>query len=555
MPADQVLRGLGVSQGVVCAPWLRFGSAVTTSPDDPVGGSVAAEKERVRAALESVATELDARATRVEGVAAEILVTSAALARDPGLVAAAERHLDDGVPTAHAVHLAVEGYSEKLEAIGGYMAERATDLRDIGNRAVAELLGVPTPGIPDPGFPFILVARDLAPADTAMLGESDVVGLLTEEGGPTSHTAILAKSLGLPAVVNCPGTEKLVEGAPLLLDGGTGEVVIDPDPRRQREAAERAEAAQARLAAAHGPGRTADGTPIRLLVNIGTTEDAARAAETDSEGVGLFRTEFLYLGRRTAPSLEEQIDSYTKVFESFAGRRVVVRTLDAGSDKPLPFLELPAEENPALGVRGLRVGTVHPDTLATQLTALARAGAATGADLWVMAPMVATAAEAAEFAALARGHGLTKVGAMIEIPSAALRAADLLAHLDFVSIGTNDLSQYTCAADRMAGGLAPLLDPWQPALLDLIEMVGAAGAAAGKPVGVCGEAAADPALAPVLVGLGMTSLSMAPPALAGVRVSLAGNDIERCRDAAAAAAAAVGPDAARAAVAAVLGTA
>lgn len=206
-------------------------------------------------------------------------------------------------------------------------------------------------------------------------------------------------------------------------------------------------------------------------------------------------------------------------------------------------------------MRGLRVGAVHPDTLATQLTALARAGAATGADLWVMAPMVATAAEAAEFAALARGHGLTKVGAMIEIPSAALRAADLLAHLDFVSIGTNDLSQYTCAADRMAGGLAPLLDPWQPALLDLIEMVGAAGAAAGKPVGVCGEAAADPALAPVLVGLGMTSLSMAPPALAGVRVSLAGNDIERCRDAAAAAAAAVGPDAARAAVAAVLGTA
>ncbi|MFE3545678.1 phosphoenolpyruvate--protein phosphotransferase [Nocardia sp. NPDC059177] len=552
---EQVIRGLGVSPGVVSAPWLRFGSQLETSAQDPVGGSPEEELARVEAALGGVAEEMQARAKRVTGVAAEILAMSATMARDPGIVAATKNELAAGMPTAHAVHLAFEGFCAKLEALGGYMAERATDLRDIGGRTVAVLLGEPMPGIPEPGYPFVLVARDLAPADTAMLGDSDVVGLLTTEGGPTSHTAILAKSLGLPAVVNCPGTDQLIADAPVLLDGSTGDVIIDPSPLRQQAAIEQAAADAARLAAASGPGHTADGTPVRLLVNIGTVDDAVKAGPVDSEGVGLFRTEFMYLGKAVAPSLEEQTASYTTVLEQFAGRRVVVRTLDAGSDKPLPFLDLGTEENPALGVRGLRIGTVFPDTLATQLTALARAGAATGAELWVMAPMVATADEAAGFAALARESGLAKVGAMIEIPAAALRAADLLAHLDFVSIGTNDLSQYTCAVDRMAGGLAHLLDPWQPAVLDLIAMVGAAGTAAGKPVGVCGEAASDPALAPVLVGLGVTSLSMSTPALPAVRAALSGVDIEVCRDAADAACAARNPQVAREAVAAIIGRA
>ncbi|MGW6725952.1 phosphoenolpyruvate--protein phosphotransferase [Nocardia sp. NPDC055029] len=552
---EQVIRGLGVSPGVACAPWLRFGSQLATSPQDPVGGSAEEELARVKAALGGVADEMQARAGRVSGVAAEILSMSATMARDPGIVAATEKQLADGMPTAHAVHLAFEGFCDKLEALGGYMAERATDLRDIGGRTVAVLLGEPIPGIPEPGYPFILVARDLAPADTAMLGDSDVVGLLTTEGGPTSHTAILAKSLGLPAVVNCPDTDRLVADAPVLLDGSTGGVVIDPSPFRQRAAVEQAAADAARLAAASGPGHTADGTPVQLLVNIGTVDDAEKAGQVDSEGVGLFRTEFMYLGKATAPSLDEQITSYTTVLEQFAGRKVVVRTLDAGSDKPLPFLDLGTEENPALGVRGLRVGTVFPDTLATQLTALARAAEATGAELWVMAPMVATADEAAGFAELARESGLRKVGAMIEIPAAALRASDLLTHLDFVSIGTNDLSQYTCAVDRMAGGLAHLLDPWQPAVLDLIAMVGAAGAAAGKPVGVCGEAASDPTLAPVLVGLGVTSLSMSMPALPAVRAALSAVDIEKCRDAADVACAARNPQLAREAVAAIIGRA
>ncbi|MFC0450249.1 phosphoenolpyruvate--protein phosphotransferase [Rhodococcus jostii] len=545
---EEVVHGLGVSPGLVCAPWLAFGTPVETSAEDPVGESVTAEIARVRDALATVAADLEARAAQVDGVASEILLVSAAMARDPGIVSAAEANLLGGMPTAHAVRAAFDGYCAKLEALGGYLAERVADLRDLGHRTVAVLLGVPMPGIPEPGYPFVLVARDLSPADTAMLGGSDVVGLLTAEGGPTSHTAILAKSLGLPAIVNCADLDRLAEGRPLLLDGTTGEIVVDPSDLRQAEVAEQIAEARARVAATSGPGTTRDGAPVGLLVNIGTVDDAVRVATADSEGVGLFRTEFLYLGRKDAPMLDEQIATYTSVFEQFAGRKVVVRTLDSGSDKPLPFLDLGAEENPALGVRGLRVASVYPDVLATQLEALAAAASATGADLWVMAPMVATAEEAEDFAALARSRGIATVGAMIEIPSAALRARDLLMHLDFVSIGTNDLSQYTCAVDRMAGSLATLLDPWQPAVLDLIGLVGAAGAEAGKPVGVCGEAASDPALAPVLIGLGVTSLSMVAPSLGAVRASLAATDLDRCREMAVAARGAHSPQAARAAV-------
>ncbi|UOT02287.1 phosphoenolpyruvate--protein phosphotransferase [Rhodococcus opacus] len=546
---EVLVHGLGVSPGLVFAPWLAFGTPVATSAEDPVGESVTAEVARVRDALATVSADLEARAAQVDGVASEILLVSAAMARDPGIVSAAEENLLAGMPTAHAVSVAFDGYCATLEALGGYLAERVADLRDLGHRAVAVLLGVSMPGIPDPGYPFVLVARDLSPADTAMLGGSDVVGLLTAEGGPTSHTAILAKSLGLPAIVNCADLDRLVEGRPVLLDGTTGEIVVDPSDLRQAEAAEQIAEVRARVAATSGPGRTRDGAPVGLLVNIGTIDDAARAATADSEGVGLFRTEFLYLGRQIAPTLDEQIATYTSVLEQFAGRKVVVRTLDSGSDKPLPFLDLGAEENPALGVRGLRVGTVYPDVLATQLEALGAAAAATGADLWVMAPMVATAEEAEAFASLARSRGIAKAGAMIEIPSAALRARDLLEHLDFVSIGTNDLSQYTCAVDRMAGSLAPLLDPWQPAVLDLIGLVGAAGADAGTPVGVCGEAASDPALAPVLVGLGVTSLSMVAPSLGAVRARLAATDLGLCREMAVAARGARSPQAARSAVA------
>ena len=280
--------------------------------------------------------------------------------------------------------------------------------------------------------------------------------------------------------------------------------------------------------------------------------DASAASEVDAEGVGLFRTEFLFLGRTDEPSIDEQVESYSQVLSRFVGRRVVVRTLDAGSDKPLPFLGLGEEENPALGVRGLRTAVSKPEVLDRQLTALASAAARTGAQPWVMAPMVATVSESRWFAAQARSAGLPTVGIMIEIPAAALRAHQLVAEVDFASLGTNDLAQYALAADRQQGELGALLDPWQPALIDLVAAACAGAERVGRPIGICGEAAADPALAAVLVGLGVRSLSMAPIAVNDVRALLADTDLATCKRAAAAVADAASAADARQAVWSVL---
>ncbi|MDT7566950.1 MAG: phosphoenolpyruvate-protein phosphotransferase system enzyme [Pseudonocardiales bacterium] len=517
------IHGLGVSPGVARAPLARLAPPVVTSRADPVTEEPEAALARVEWALGAVAAEMAERAERAEGVAVDILSTTSAMAGDPSLVAAAGEQLRAGSPTGHAVTLAVESFCAQLEAHGGYLAERVTDLRDIAARAVALLAGVPMPGIPAPGHPVVLTARDLSPADTATLAGSDVVALLTEEGGPTSHTAILAKSLGLPAVVGCRAAAEIPAGVPVLVDGSTGEVRIGADAGSVQLGA-----TALAVPAASGPGRTRDDVAVALLSNVGTLADAQAAAATDSEGVGLFRTEFLFLGRRTEPSAEEQTEVYAEVLRAFGERPVLVRTLDAGSDKPLPFLPLGEEENPALGVRGLRTSTIYPEALGEQLTAIAKAARSAGRPVRVMAPMVATAEEAAAFVATARAHGLDDIGVMIEVPAAALRADELLDVVDFVSIGTNDLGQYTMAADRAAGALGHLLDPWQPALLDLIAMVGAEGRERGKPVGVCGEAASDPLLAAVLVGLGVTSLSMAPVSRPAVHAELAGLSVEDC---------------------------
>jgi phosphotransferase system enzyme I (PtsI) len=548
-PAPGVLAGRGVSPGVVRAPVVRLGAPVVTSAADPVGADRAVERSRIAAALAEVAADLADRADRSPGVAGDVLFATSAMAADPALVAMAGEHLDRGCPTGHAVTLAVRGFCERLQEHGGYLAERAADLRDVGARAAAVLAGVPMPGVPAPGHPVVLVARDLSPADTAGLAGGDVVGLLTEQGGPTSHTAILARALGLPAVVGCPGAIDLPDGTEIELDGTTGTITPNPT-RRQRRCGDQRGDSITTTSLSTGPGTTADGVAVPLLSNVGSAAEAVAAAASGSEGVGLLRTELLFLDRAGRPGVDEQARLYADVLEAFGERPVVVRTLDAGSDKPLAFLPLGPEENPALGVRGLRTAVAHPDVLDEQLAALAEAAARTGRQPRVMAPMVSTAQEAAAFAAAARGHGLTQVGVMIEVPAAALRAAELLAEVDFASIGTNDLGQYAMAADRACGALGHLLDPWQPALLDLVAMVADAGRAAGKPVGVCGEAAADPLLAAVLVGLGVTSLSTTPNARSGVRAGLAGASMQTCRRMAAAARGARGPLAAREAAAA-----
>jgi phosphotransferase system enzyme I (PtsI) len=536
------LSGLGVSPGTGAGPVRILAGAI---PEPPAGechdGDAAAETQRARDALETVAADLDRRGTKAGGEAQEVLRAQAMMALDPGLAELAGKKIADGSSAARAVYEAFEMFCEMLAGAGEYVAARVADLEDVRDRSVAVLTGLPMPGVPDSDAPFVLVARDLAPADTALLDPAKVVAFVTEEGGPTSHTAILARSMGVPAVVACPGATALAEGTVVLVDGGDGRVLPDPseeDLARARTAA----AAHSAALRATGPGATSDGHAVPLLANIGGPQDVAAALEHGAEGVGLFRTEFLFLDRVTPPGEDEQETAYRAVLEAFP--YVVVRTLDAGADKPLAFLPGAGDEpNPALGERGLRMLRRHPGVLEGQLRALARAARALPVELLVMAPMVADAAEAREFADACRTAGIAHAGVMIEIPAAALRARDLATEAGFFSVGTNDLAQYAFAADRQVGALSRLQDPWQPALLDLVAL--AAEGAGGKACGVCGEAAGDPALACVLTGLGVTSLSMSPPSLPAVRAALAAHTYDQCRNAAAAARAARDADGAR----------
>jgi len=527
MPAE--LQGVGVSAGVAVGPVALVGGEV---PVPPEGGEVtdpAAEGRAIVQALEAVAADLEERGRAAGGEAQAVLEAQAMMARDPGLAEQAERLARGGRTAARAVYEAFGVYRKLLGGAGDYMAARVADLDDIRDRTVARLLGVPMPGVPDPGHPFVLVARDLAPADTATLRPDRVLALITEEGGPTSHTAILAKSMGVPAVVACAGATGLAEGVQVLVDGGAGQVVVEPDQARLDAAETRAAARQAARAAFVGLGRTSDGHHVGLLANVGGPGDVEAAVAAGAEGVGLFRSEFLFLDRADPPPVAEQAAAYRAVFEAFPGGKVVVRTLDAGADKPLAFLDLGDEPNPALGVRGLRAVRRRPELLSGQLDAIAQAAAGSPAEVWVMAPMVATAEEASWFCAQLRDRPVAKAGVMIEIPAAALMAEAVLAEADFASLGTNDLAQYLFAADRLVGALAALQSPWQPALLKLVAATAEAGLALGKPVGVCGEAAGDPVLALVLVGLGVTSLSMAPPSVGDVRMLLGRHSVDDCR--------------------------
>ena len=541
-------HGIGVSPGIAVGPAVQVRPPVRPPEKEQAPADPAAAGQLIRNVLESVAETLQERAARTDPTAEQILTATAMMARDPGLATAADKHLAGGAGPATAVDAATEEYCTMFSAAGGYLAERVTDLRDVRDRAVARLLGLQDPGVPELTGPCVVVAHDLAPAETAGLQRDLVLAIVTESGGPTSHTAILAAQMGIPAVVQLPRAVAISVGTILAVDGSTGEVFVDPDPATQAKLVERGERRASALGTTSGPGATSDGHPVALLANIGTAEDAERAGPLDVEGVGLFRTEFLFLDQETAPTLEDQIAVYTRVFEAFGSRRMVVRTLDAGADKPLAFADLGPEENPALGRRGLRLSAERPDLLDTQLTALAAAAQATGADVRVMAPMVATAEEATWFARRVRENGLPVVGVMIEVPAAALRARHVMAEVDFASIGTNDLGQYTLAADRMQGELATLLDPWQPAVLDLVAAACDGGRETGKPIGVCGEAAADPLLALVLAGLGVSSLSMAPTRVPAVRAALAMHDLGTCTAMAAAARAAQSPQDGRDAV-------
>ena len=519
------LSGIGIGSAAVVGPVALMGAPEPPpDPDAPPSGTPERETERALEALSQVAAELGRRARLADAEAAEVLEAQVMMAEDPTLAEAVAERTAAGAAAESALYESFGVFRATLAEAGEYLAARVADLDDLAARAVAAAAGRPMPGVPVREEPFVLVARDLAPADTALLDLKQVLALITEQGGPTSHTAILARSRGIPAVVGVAGALDLAADVQVVVDAAEGAVYIAPNPAfveqaRQREAARRAAADQASSDAT--PIHTPDGREVKLLANIGGGADVPEALAAGAEGVGLFRTEVLYLGAATPPSFEEQVEAYRTVFEGFTGHHVIARTLDAGADKPLPFLPLGDEPNPALGVRGIRAFRgAHEHLLDTQLAALAAAAEGTGTDLWVMAPMISTAAEARWFAAKARAAGIPKAGVMIEVPAAALCAREVLAEVDFASIGTNDLTQYTLAADRLVGALGTFQDAAHPAVLKLIAMTAAAGAELGKPVGVCGEAAGDPKLAAELVRLGVTSLSMAPAALAEVRAAL-----------------------------------
>lgn len=549
--ARAALVGLPASWGIALGPAVRPRAVEPPVPEDEATDPEA-EWEGLGRALaavgEDIARARSALAARAGEYEASILDAHLLFLSDEELVEPARRAIHE------RRHRAARAWRDAAEAVAAryraledeYLRARAEDVAGVARRVLLELAGeVPSVG---PSAPGILVVEELAPTDAAELDPALVLGIVTAGGGPTSHSAILARSLGIPAVVGAgPGAASIAEGTELLIDGETGVVLVEPDPGTVREHLERREVTErARREAgerAHEPAVTRDGRRVEVAANAGGREDAVAAVRAGAEGIGLLRTEFLFLDRPSLPSEEEQYRAYLEIAEALEGRPLTLRTLDAGADKPLPALPGPPEANPFLGVRGIRVGLARPDVLRPQLRAALRVAARH--PVRVMFPMVATAEELREARAVLEecrrelaaegirpGPGF-EVGIMVEVPSAALLADALAPEVDFFSIGTNDLSQYVLAADRGNERVAGMADVLHPAVLRLIGEVAGAGERRGRWVGVCGEAAGDLVAVPLLVGLGVTELSVAPPAVAPVKQAVRELDVAAARDLAA----------------------
>jgi phosphocarrier protein FPr len=533
--AGEGLAGLPASPGVAVGPCRRFHEAELSVPDAP-GRGIEAEREALGAAVDDVRRDIgrqrDAVAGRAGAYRAAIFDAHLLFLDDEALLAPARRSIEAGATAARAWADAVDEVARSWAALADdYQRARAADLRSVGTQVLARLLGVPAPR-PELTAPGILLAADLAPADAAALDPATALGVATAFGGPTSHAAVLARSLGIPAVVGVgEPLLQVPEGTPLALDGDAGVVTVAPtvelvarfeERRRSRAVADREARAVARR-----PAATRDGRLIEVAANVGAPGDVAAAVEAGCDAVGLFRTEFLFMERDTMPSEEEQEAAYRAAAEALDGRPMILRTLDAGADKPIPYLHQPAEANPFLGVRGLRLGLARPDLLDPQLRAVVRVAA--DHPVRVMFPMVSTLDElrrgraaldgARESVAAGGGRAPVRIeiGVMIEVPSAALLADRLAEEADFLSIGTNDLTQYTLAAERGNERVAGLADGLHPAVLALVERTARAASTRGRWTGVCGELAGDPVATPLLIGLGVLELSMSAPAVPHVK--------------------------------------
>jgi phosphoenolpyruvate-protein phosphotransferase/dihydroxyacetone kinase phosphotransfer subunit len=547
--ADGVLTGFAASPGSAVGAVRRFHTPPLEVPDvhpNDAPAELATLEAALREAAVSVAAQRDAVARLAGEADARIFDAHLLVLRDEALLAPARDAIaSTGVSAARAWQDSVTAIAATWDALDDeYLRARAVDLRSVGAQVLARIVGVapPAPRLDAPG---ILVAADLTPADTAGLDPATALGIVTAHGGPTSHAAVLARALGIPAVVGVgPQALSLDEGSPVAVDGARGEVHVDPSPevvaRFDAERRARAERLESLRAMAGEPAVTSDGVVIEVAANVGGPGEVAAAVAAGADGIGLFRTEFLFMDRPTLPDEHEQEAAYRAAAEALEGRPLLVRTLDAGADKPVAALGQAREENPFLGVRGIRLGLARPDLLLAQLRALLRVAA--DHHVRVMFPMIATTDELSAARALVErareqtgvrareqieGAAPLEVGIMIEVPAAALTAASLAADADFFSIGTNDLTQYTLAADRGNEHVAALNDPLHPAVLRLIAATVEGAAARDRWVGVCGELAGDPSAAALLLGLGVRELSMAAPAIASVKHAVRSTSIER----------------------------
>ena len=467
------------------------------------------ETSELTGAIAFVANQLDELGAKAGGTSAEIFEALKALLEDDELLEVSKSNISEGWSAAASFGKAVDEFSELLKGDPTF-DERIADFQDLSKRVQARLAGITLElDLPATGR-IVLVGDDFSPADTAQFTDA-VIGVVTIKGGPTSHTAIICRSRNIAAVVSCPGASELATGDKVLVDPVGDRVIVSEDVSLATQAINFVP--------------IGDKSLIPVRANIGTLDDALSASKTLADGVGLFRTELLYLSATHEPSIDQQAKIYTEILQAAPTGPIVVRTIDAGSDKPVPFLNMPAEENPSLGVRGYRLIANHREFVEGQLKALEIAREQSGREVWVMAPMVSTLDEAKTFAQLAKSFGEYKVGIMIETPSMAILVDQLGGVLDFVSVGTNDLSQYLFAADRMNPSLGALLNHWQPALIQSLARIASDAKKAGISSGVCGESASDPAFAILLAGLGFDSVSVSRSQVNAVHDALSSLDL------------------------------
>ncbi len=524
--------GLAASPGLAIGPvrLLRQRKIVVErTAKDP-----ARERERLADAISTARAELQELYQEVKEksgpAGAAIFLAHAEFLSDPDLIAQAERWIDQGQSAGWAWQETIEAEADGLRKLDDpLLAGRATDLRDVGTRVLRRLAGVVEEECELPEEPVILLAEDLTPSDAAALDPARVLGFCTAGGGPTSHAAIIARSLGIPAVVGAgPAVMHQPEGAQAVLDGDNGFLYIDAS-EEDLLAARRAQSSLAGLRDAehrtrYEPALTTDGVRIEVVANTGLAREAAQAVEAGGEGIGLMRSEFLFLERDTPPSEDEQYAAYRQAVEALAGLPLILRTLDIGGDKAVPYLDLAAEENPFLGVRGIRLCFAYPELFKTQLRAIFRAAA--HGPIKIMYPMIARLADLREALRITEevrrelGAEKLEVGIMIEVPSAVMMASELAEHADFFSIGTNDLTQYVMAMDRGHPLLARQADGLHPAVLRMIDQTVRAATAKNKWVGVCGGVAGEPLGAVILAGLGVTELSVSIPSIAAIKARI-----------------------------------